>query len=108
MGSYRHVRSRLGSTILLGMLGIIVLLAFAPQSEASTISRRQAIRRSAVQANVDLNKVYRIGVKNMPPMCFFDPSLPADERFSGVRNAFQIFSPPSWSAGCGYVSSDGI
>lgn len=62
-----------------------MVLCCVPGSQANFVSRRRAINERLMAQNLDQSKVWRIGVKNMPPMCFYDATLPDNERFSGVR-----------------------
>jgi len=90
MGVHRRAWYSFGVRAHLFVLfGVLVLLSIGATSESSP-SRRQMIRRQMEELQLtEPKKIYRIGVKIMPPMCFYDPTLPEDQRFSGVR-----FPPP--------------
>lgn len=85
MGRTRPGRAPSPHYFLFALLVGLILLISTATTGASYVSRRQAIQRNIAEVHAGQPKHYRIGVKQMPPMCFYDPSLPEDQQFSGVR-----------------------
>lgn len=85
MGRIHPRRSPSGAAFLLVVLVGLLMLACSSTANAGYVSRRHAIQRHVSEVHAGAPKHYRIGVKQMPPMCFYDSSLPEDQQFSGVR-----------------------
>ena len=85
MGITGHVQSVRRFPIAFAMLGFLIAALLIVGARANSISRRRAIGEQLAKHNLEPGKEWRIGVKQMPPMCFYDGTLPTNERFSGVR-----------------------